>query len=75
MITLALTEQELQLLAGLITAGGKSPNTGAEAMVGAANMLGKLEQARLAAQQKAQATPEAPKLNGRAAEAEAVAAA
>lgn len=45
MINLSLSDAELQVLAGLITAGAKSPHTGAEAIVQAAKLLEKLQEA------------------------------
>ena len=45
MITIAFNEQELSVLAGLITAGAKSPQTGSEAIMHGAALLQKLQQA------------------------------
>lgn len=45
MIIVALSQPELQSAAGLITAGAKSPHTGAEAIMQAAALLAKLQAA------------------------------
>lgn len=45
MIIVAFNQAELQSLAGLIVAGAKSANTGAEAIIQAAALLAKLQAA------------------------------
>jgi len=54
---LRLDDADLQKLAGLILAGGKSPHTGADGLMQAAEMLAKIQAQVNAASKKLKVTP------------------